>query len=417
MRKKDAKFQKTCKWLFYFFEAIQFWNNSDADGRGILWMRLFFVIDPTLLRNDESYYAEWSRHWLITTPDHPAAIGYLIKLFHHFPSNPHISYSLGLIFSMLTLSIVGTLMVRKIALSIGLDKREAKFSGLLFLGFINLSPYFAGISVISTTDNPLNVFIFFSFFTYYYCFFDKKENNAYWLLAGTLLALALFSKLTAVFLAVGLSVYVLISKDRKVYLKTKGLYLSAIPVIAMGCLILMDDYFHDFQLIKFSLERSSVDIHPFKEWDKPFGVFFSQFFNYSILLIIWLGYTIVKILKGYFSSTPLHLPPSHLVVTSPTNVHGETAANVRDETAAKSNPPKWANIFLCRGFPLSHWVCLLQSVDRQDWFVLACLCLPPSHHHRSYLFKQSYFQKQVTQNSHLSQFLFAPWLLFGYHCT
>ena len=66
-------------------------------------------------------------------------------------------------------------------------------------------------------------------------------------------------------------------------------------------------------------------------------MFFSaNFFNYSILLIIWLGYTIVKILKGYFSGTPLHLPPSHLVATSPTNVHDETAANVRDETVAKA---------------------------------------------------------------------------------
>ena len=256
-------------------------------------IRFVFITNPELIRSDEPYYSFWGQYFLISTPDHPAFIGYMIKPFIDLFGENRFAYTLPFYLMMLVLTAVGAIALFRIS--------KSSMPSIFFVLTMTLIPYFAGISVIVSTETPLIFFAFLAIFTYFFAFFEKPQSTFIWLLGGFFLALALFSKLTAIFVIAGIFSYPILSKNRKQHLKNHRLYLSALPIIIMALIILIDDYYHDFWLVRYTLIRSDRPFSYINQWDKPLGMIFSQFNIFSPLLVILIPILLTRSFKNYFS--------------------------------------------------------------------------------------------------------------------
>ena len=115
-------------------------------------IRFVFITNPELIRSDEPYYAFWGQYFLISTPDHPAFIGYMIKPFIALLGDNRFAYTLPFYLMMLVLTAVGAIVLFRIS--------KSSMPSIFFVLTMTLIPYFAGISVIVSTETPL-IFLLF----------------------------------------------------------------------------------------------------------------------------------------------------------------------------------------------------------------------------------------------------------------
>lgn len=257
-------------------------------------IQFVFITNPQLIRSDEPYYALWAQHLLISTPDHTAFIGYMIKPFTALLGNTRFAYTLPFYLMMLILTGVGAVTLFQIS-------KPSPLPSIFFILSMTLIPYFVGIAVIVSTETPLIFFTFLAILTYFFAFLKKPQSTFTWLLGGTFLAMALFSKLTAIFVMVGIFSYPLLSKNRKRLLRNHRLYLSMLPIIIMAIIILVDDYHHDFLLMRYTLSRSYRPFSYIDQWDKPLGMVFSQFNIFSPLIVVIIPVLLTRSFREYFA--------------------------------------------------------------------------------------------------------------------
>lgn len=267
-------------------------------------MRFFFIQNPHLIRDDGSYYALWAKYYLISTPDHPTFIGYMIKPFLFLLGNTRFAYTLPHYLMMAVLTILGTYLINK------MSQKKSCWPGIFFALSMSILPYFAGISVIVSTETPLIFFAFLAIFSYFFAFFHHPKKTVLWIAGGFFLAMALFSKLTAIFVMMGIFAYPLLSKKRGEYWKNHRLYLSLLPIIIVAASILIDDYFHNFALIRYTLMRSQRPFSFITQSDVPLGVLFSQFNLFSPLFIIMIPIILTKIIKKYWNQKNIDEKPT-----------------------------------------------------------------------------------------------------------
>ena len=173
-------------------------------------LRLFFISN-TLLIDDEAYYAMYARHLSWGYVDHGPVIAYLIRLFTIFGEN---SFTVRL--GALTLLIMLTVFLYRFGKTYF---NEA--TGIIMSLGVSANILFHTNAVVITPDVPLAFFTILAIIYYYKAYFiDAKYLYA----AGVFLGLAVLSKVSALFPAVGIILFPFVIQDKRHFLSDIRFY-------------------------------------------------------------------------------------------------------------------------------------------------------------------------------------------------
>ena len=173
-------------------------------------IRLLFISN-TLLINDEAYYAIYARHLAWGYVDHGPIIAYLIKFFTLIWENSF-TVRLGATTLMSVLTIILYYFGKKYFNS---------QTGVLLSLSLTANMLFHTNSIVITPDVPMTFFTILAMMFYYlsYCV-DKK----YIYIGGGMLGLAVLSKISALFPAIGIALYPILIKEKRHWLKNIHYY-------------------------------------------------------------------------------------------------------------------------------------------------------------------------------------------------
>ena len=185
---------------------------------GVLIMLRIFFISNTLLIDDEAYYAMYARHLSWGYIDHGPIIAYLIRLFTIFGEN---SFTVRL--GALTLLIILTIFLYRFGKTYF---NEA--TGIIMSLGISANMLFHTNAVVITPDAPLAFFTIMTIIYYYKAYFiDAKYLWA----AGLLLGLAVLSKVSALFPAVGIILFPFLVQNKRHFLSDIRFYGSLVTAL------------------------------------------------------------------------------------------------------------------------------------------------------------------------------------------
>ena len=180
-------------------------------------LRLIFISN-TVLINDEAYYAIYARHLAWGYVDHGPVIAYLIKFFTLIWENSF-TVRLGATTLMTIITVVlyffgKTFFNRQVGVLLSLS--------------MTANMLFHTNTIVITPDVPMTFFTILAIMFYYlaYCV-DKK----YIYIGGIMLGLAVLSKISALFPALGIALYPLLIKDKRHWLKNVNYYGSFIVAL------------------------------------------------------------------------------------------------------------------------------------------------------------------------------------------
>ena len=164
-------------------------------------LRLLFI-GNTLLIDDEAYYAMYARHLSWGYIDHGPVIGYLIYLFTIFGEN---SFTVRL--SALVLLIILTVVLYNFG-----KQHFNKNTGIIMSLGISANMLFHTNSVVVTPDVPLAFFTIMAIIYYYKAYFI---HGKYFYIGGIFLGLAILSKVSALFPAIGIILFPFINSTKR----------------------------------------------------------------------------------------------------------------------------------------------------------------------------------------------------------
>ncbi|MDP6878055.1 MAG: glycosyltransferase family 39 protein, partial [Candidatus Marinimicrobia bacterium] len=164
-------------------------------------LRLLFI-GNTLLIDDEAYYAMYARHLSWGYIDHGPVIGYLIYLFTIIGEN---SFTVRL--SALVLLIILTIVLYNFG-----KQHFNKNTGIIMSLGISANMLFHTNSVVVTPDVPLAFFTIMAIIYYYKAYFI---HGKYFYIGGLFLGLAILSKVSALFPAVGIMLFPFINSSKR----------------------------------------------------------------------------------------------------------------------------------------------------------------------------------------------------------
>ena len=180
-------------------------------------LRLFFISN-TLLIDDEAYYAMYARHLSWGYIDHGPVIAYLVRLFTILGEN---SFTVRL--GALTLLFMLTVFLYRFGKTYF---NEA--TGIIMSLGISANMLFHTNAVVITPDVPLAFFTIMAIIYYYKAYFiDAKYLYA----AGILLGLAVLSKVSALFPAVGIILFPFVIQGKRHFLSDIRFYGSLVAAL------------------------------------------------------------------------------------------------------------------------------------------------------------------------------------------
>lgn len=189
-------------------------------------LRIGFIWQMGLMPQD-AYYHYYAEHLSLSYFDHPPAIAYLLRTFSTIFGKREFALKLA---DTVTALFTAFLFYR--LASCFLSRRRAGIAVLLFFSTL----MFSFLSLVSTPDVPLMLFWTITLIWLYRAiFFDEK---AAWIWSGIFMGLAFDSKYTAVFLFIGLLLFLLLCKRYRSILFTYRMVLvcffflvASLPVI------------------------------------------------------------------------------------------------------------------------------------------------------------------------------------------
>ena len=192
-------------------------RNNFAKFTIIVSLVLFFVrlifISETYVVDDEAYYGMYARYLSWGYIDHGPVVALTIWLFSIFGENG-LTLRLGALFYVTLMSIILYYFGRKYF---------HNTFGLMISLLFSSSLIFHTNSIIITPDAPLAFFSILSIILYYIAFF---HNERYIYLGGVCLGIAMLSKISAIFPAIGIALFPVLAKEKRYWLKKPDLYLS-----------------------------------------------------------------------------------------------------------------------------------------------------------------------------------------------
>ncbi len=238
----------SCAWITV--RILRKWDwNSGTDAKTIFgikyeYLLLYLIVIIAVLRlkyitgnlldlaTEEAQYWNWSRHLDWSYYSKGPMIAYLIFLFTKLAGNTVFAIRLGAV----VISTILTYITYHFTKQLFNNKRIGFFSALV----INIIPLFSVGAIIMTTDTPL---LLFWALTVYLVYFAIANNTSWcWYLAGISFGLGMLSKYTMAVLLPALLLFFWFSKEYRIWLKRKEMYLSLVigllvfsPVIYWNC--------------------------------------------------------------------------------------------------------------------------------------------------------------------------------------
>ena len=181
----------------------------------LVFLRLLFI-SGTMLIDDEAYYAMYARHLDWGYIDHGPVVGFIIKIFTFFGENAF------------TIRIGATLMMAFLATILYRFGKTHfnKTTGMVLSLGISANMLFHTNSIVITPDLPLTFFTVLAIVYYYkaYC----VDADKYLIPAGIFLGLAMLSKVSALFPAMGIALFPFLVKEKRYILRNINFYGSFI---------------------------------------------------------------------------------------------------------------------------------------------------------------------------------------------
>ena len=167
-------------------------------------LRLLFI-GNTLLIDDEAYYAMYARHLSWGYIDHGPVIGYLIYLFTIFGENS---------FTVRLSAIVMLIILSFVLYNFG-KEHFSKMAGIAMSLGISANMLFHTNSVVVTPDVPLAFFSIMAIVYYYKAYFIHER---YFYIGGIFLGVAILSKVSALFPALGIILFPIVNSRKRHFL-------------------------------------------------------------------------------------------------------------------------------------------------------------------------------------------------------
>ena len=226
-------------------------------------VKLFFILNTYLLA-DEAYYAMYARYLDWGYIDHGPVVAFLIKLFT-LTSETAFTVRLGALICSIIL-LFALYYFGKIYFN--------KKTGIAFSLFLSSNVLFHTNSTVITPDVPLNFFLTLSVMAYFIAY---HVNKKFIYLGAIFLGLAMLSKITALFTAIGIALYPILIPEKRYWLKEKSYYLSFILAVIIFMPFIIWNFQNDFAFIKYQGEHVTA------------GGNFSDFLGLWLPLIIIVG--------------------------------------------------------------------------------------------------------------------------------
>ena len=202
----------------------------------LLIIRLLFISN-TLLINDEAYYAIYARHLAWGYVDHGPIVAYLIKLFTLIWEN---SFTVRL--GATTLMSVLTIILYYFG-----KKYFNTKTGIILSLSLTANMLFHTNSIVITPDVPMTFFTILAMMFYYlaYC-----VNKKYIYIGGGMLGLAVLSKISALFPAIGIALYPILIKEKRHWLKNIHYYGSFTLAFLIFLPFIIWNFQNDFAFVR-----------------------------------------------------------------------------------------------------------------------------------------------------------------------
>ena len=195
---------------------------------------------------DEGYYAFWSQRLAVGYLDHPPAVAWLIALGQAlFGAN-----ELG----VRAMAVACEMGVAAAAYRIGVllfDRRAAALAVIWF----SVTPL-AGIGFLMTPDPPS--VLCWTATLWAVAEFMHSRNANWWLAAGVLAGLGLWSKYTLAFLALGLLLLILTSRERRQWLLVWQVWAGALLALVVFAPVIWWNAGRDWASFRFQGQRTVV---------------------------------------------------------------------------------------------------------------------------------------------------------------
>ncbi|MGH7753929.1 MAG: glycosyltransferase family 39 protein, partial [Gemmatimonadales bacterium] len=193
--------------------------------------------------DDEAYYWLWARHLGWGYPDHPPMIAALLALATRMAGD-----------SPFVIRTLPLLLASAIPLLVYVAGRDLfdQSSGLRAAGIVSVLPIVALGTALAFPDGPFGAFWMLGLWSGWRAL---RQGGWWWVAAGAAVGLALLTKLTALFLIIGLGGMVLFGGWRRA-LRDPGLYAGAALAGVMAAPFLFWNATHDWWTITFTLTRS-----------------------------------------------------------------------------------------------------------------------------------------------------------------
>ena len=199
--------------------------------------------------NDEVYYWTYAMYPDWSHFDHPGMVGWVMQIFS---LNLLFTSEFALRLSSIIFMTIDTYIIYKLGCLVK-NKLAGFYAALLYTASLYC---FVITGVFIMPDTPLMMFTLLAIYCFLLSFRGEAEESAkHYLLAGLFTGLALLSKYSAIFIWVGVGLYILIF-DRK-QLKNKYLYLSALISVVCMLPVLIWNLQNDFISFTFHGDRVS----------------------------------------------------------------------------------------------------------------------------------------------------------------
>ena len=183
-------------------------------GLSVIIIRVLFIYNSILV-DDEAYYAIYARHLSWGYIDHGPVVAFLIWVFTSIYENSF-TVRLGAFLLMSILPFIIYFFINRY-----FNNRSALILSILVT--VNLMLHMN--SIIITPDVPLAFFTILAILFYYIAYF---EDQKYFYLGGAMLGIAVLSKVSALFPAIGIGLLPFINKEKRHFLSNKHFYGSFI---------------------------------------------------------------------------------------------------------------------------------------------------------------------------------------------
>jgi len=200
------------------------------------------------LSADEAYYWLWSQHLAAGYFDHPPMIAWLIRagtfLFGDTP--------LGVRFMGIVLSLPASWFVWRAASLVLKDGDRAALAALFF----NLT-LMASIELLAATPDMPSI-VTSAAFVYFLARIEAEDDGRLWLGVGAAAGLGLLSKFSALFLGLGVLVWLILDRKARKWLLSPWPYLGAILAMLIFLPNLLWQSQHHWQTFAFQLARTGA---------------------------------------------------------------------------------------------------------------------------------------------------------------